>query len=116
MYRLSPFLVATVLALSTYSLRAEFTATFESLDQHQAPEWFRDAKFGIYTHWTPTTVGNEIAGVGWYPFWMYADVSIQREGGPGQGMPTKENTGPHWAYTEHVKRFGPPQSSVGRIY
>ena len=86
-----------------------YEATFESLDRHQAPEWFRDAKFGIYTHWTPSTVGNEIAGVGWYPFYMYADVSIQRSSGPGQGMPTAVDEGPHWAYTEHVKRFGDPK-------
>ena len=29
-----------------------FTATWASIDQHvAAPEWFLDAKFGIYHHW-----------------------------------------------------------------
>ena len=28
-----------------------------SLHPHKHPEWFRDAKFGIYTHWGPVTVG-----------------------------------------------------------
>lgn len=27
-----------------------FTPTAESLNRHRVPEWFRDAKFGIYTH------------------------------------------------------------------
>ena len=28
-----------------------YEATWESLTQHECPEWFRDAKFGIYFHW-----------------------------------------------------------------
>ena len=27
--------------------------TWESLKTHQTPEWFRDAKFGIWAHWGP---------------------------------------------------------------
>lgn len=30
-----------------------FQPTWESLAQYQAPEWFRDAKFGIWAHWGP---------------------------------------------------------------
>ena len=29
----------------------EYDATVESLQQYQCPDWFRDAKFGIYLHW-----------------------------------------------------------------
>ena len=28
-----------------------FEATVASLQQYECPEWFRDAKFGIYMHW-----------------------------------------------------------------
>lgn len=28
-----------------------YEATWESLKQHSTPQWLRDAKFGIYTHW-----------------------------------------------------------------
>ena len=28
-----------------------FEGTVESLQQYECPEWFRDAKFGIYMHW-----------------------------------------------------------------
>lgn len=34
-----------------------FRPDWESLHLHSDPEWFRDAKFGIYTHWGPVTVG-----------------------------------------------------------
>jgi len=44
---------------------------WESLIQHPEPEWFKDAKFGIYFHWGVYSVpafGNE-----WYPRNMYIE-------------------------------------------
>ncbi|MCD6355176.1 MAG: alpha-L-fucosidase, partial [Prolixibacteraceae bacterium] len=29
----------------------KFKPTIESLQNYQCPEWFRDAKLGIYMHW-----------------------------------------------------------------
>ncbi len=47
-----------------------YTASWPSVDQHPpAPEWFQDAKFGIYYHWGAFSVpaySNE-----WYPRRMY---------------------------------------------
>ncbi len=53
--------------------KGPFKPTWESLKAHQDPEWFRDAKFGIYTHWGPVTVGAEDGpnGVQWYGHSMY---------------------------------------------
>ncbi len=31
----------------------KFAPTWESLKQYETPEWFRDAKFGIWAHWGP---------------------------------------------------------------
>ncbi len=31
----------------------KFAPTWDSLKQYQIPEWFRDAKFGIWAHWSP---------------------------------------------------------------
>ena len=48
---------------------APYQAEWESLKQHQVPEWFRDAKFGIYFHWSVYSVPafeNE-----WYSRNMY---------------------------------------------
>lgn len=50
-----------------------FQPDWSSLKAHQDPEWFRDAKFGIYTHWGPVTVGSENgpAGGQWYGHSLY---------------------------------------------
>ena len=51
-----------------------YEATWESLREHSSPEWFRDAKFGIYTHWGPVSIGAENAKKGsvqWYGMGMY---------------------------------------------
>jgi len=48
---------------------AAYTPTWKSIIQHPTPDWFRDAKFGIYFHWGVYSVpafGNE-----WYPRNMY---------------------------------------------
>ena len=62
---------ATVKSDETYE------PAWESLSKHKVPEWFRDAKFGIYTHWGPVTVGAEDGpgGVQWYGRSMYMDSS-----------------------------------------
>lgn len=47
----------------------KYTATWDSLSQYNAPDWFRDAKFGIFMHWGIYSVpahANE-----WYPRLMY---------------------------------------------
>ena len=33
-----------------------FEPTWDSLRQYQPPAWFRDAKFGIWSHWGPQAV------------------------------------------------------------
>lgn len=33
-----------------------YAPTWESLSQYEVPEWFRDAKFGIWAHWGPQCV------------------------------------------------------------
>ena len=36
-----------------------FQATWDSLKQYAAPDWFRDAKFGIWAHWTAQCVPEQ---------------------------------------------------------
>ncbi len=48
----------------------KYDATWESLESnYSVPEWFKDAKFGIFIHWGPYTV--PAAGSEWYPKHMY---------------------------------------------
>lgn len=53
-----------------------FEATFESLRTHECPEWFRDAKFGIWSHWGPQSV--PMCG-DWYARNMYIQGTEQYE-------------------------------------
>jgi len=62
-----------------------FLPFWESLKSYQCPDWFRDAKFGIWAHWSPQCVPEQ---GDWYARNMY----IQ---GSGQ-------------YEYHVKRYGHP--------
>ena len=45
-----------------------FKPTDESLKQYQYPDWFRDAKFGIWAHWGPQAVPRH---GDWYARKMY---------------------------------------------
>ena len=50
--------------------QTQYTAAWTSLDAHNAaPEWFQDAKFGIYYHWGAFGVAE--FGSEWYPRNMY---------------------------------------------
>ncbi len=66
-----------------------FQPNWESLQNYQVPEWFRDAKFGIWAHWGPQCQPER---GDWYARQMYC-----------QG---------HWQYTDHLARYGAP-SQVG---
>ncbi|WP_282148367.1 alpha-L-fucosidase [Algibacter lectus] len=51
----------------------------ELANQYECPEWFRDAKFGIWFHWGPQAVPEQ--GGGWYARHMYMkDVGRQKFG------------------------------------
>jgi alpha-L-fucosidase len=62
-----------------------FQPTVQSLSQYQTPDWFREAKFGIWAHWGPQAVPGQ---GDWYARFMYV---------PGH---------PH--YDHHVKTYGHP--------
>jgi alpha-L-fucosidase len=67
-----------------------FQPTWESLAQgYQCPEWFRDAKFGIWAHWSAQCVPEE---GDWYARNMYI-----------QGTP---NYAYHVAHYGHPSKFG----------
>ena len=53
---------------------ASYSATWASVDQHPpAPEWFQDAKFGIYYHWGAFSVPAFVNE--WYPRYMWNNGS-----------------------------------------
>ena len=63
----------------------KFDPTFESLYTHNDPDWFRDAKFGIWSHWGPQSV--PMCG-DWYARNMYIQGTSQ--------------------YLYHIRHYGHP--------
>jgi len=87
-------LSANIFALTAQeSTEGKFKATDVSLHQYKYPDWFRDAKFGIWAHWGPQAVPRQ---GDWYARNMYI-----QEGG-------KWETG---AYEDHLKKYGHPSVS-----
>ncbi len=67
-----------------------YRADWESLRQYETPDWYKDAKFGIFIHWGVYSVpafGNE-----WYPRNMYQEGSEE--------------------YKHHIATYG-PQATFG---
>ena len=63
----------------------KYQPTWQSLRQHRVPEWFRNAKFGIWAHWGPQCV----EGTGdWMARSMYMEGSRE--------------------YKHHVEHYGHP--------
>ncbi|MBE9584477.1 alpha-L-fucosidase [Mucilaginibacter sp. JRF] len=63
-----------LLSLQGDSMADKFKPTWASLEQYQVPDWFRDAKFGIWAHWGPQCqpeYGD------WYARGMYEEGSDQ---------------------------------------
>src|SRR5450432_1233428 len=51
-----------------------FQPTWESLNAYKTPEWFRDAKFGIWNHWSAQCVPGQ---GDWYARNMYIQGNRQ---------------------------------------
>ncbi|MDR3693205.1 alpha-L-fucosidase [Mucilaginibacter sp.] len=65
--------------------KGPFTPTWESLQNYQTPEWYRNAKFGMWAHWGPQCQPE--AG-DWYARGMYQEGS--------------------WQYKLHLQKYGHP--------
>src|SRR5579859_4151343 len=65
--------------------KGPFEPAWNSLTNYQTPEWFRDAKFGIWAHWGPQC---EPEHGDWYARQMYM---------PGNGD-----------YKSHIAEYGHP--------
>jgi len=94
-------ILTAFMSITFFSLSAQdkFQPTLESFAKnYQCPEWFRDAKFGIWAHWGPQAIPRQ---GDWYAKQMY--VSDKWDG------KTKSFTGqPHHDYEDHLKRYGHP--------
>ncbi|WP_316799803.1 alpha-L-fucosidase [Pedobacter frigidisoli] len=59
---------------SSAHIRVPFSPTWESLSTYSVPDWYRDAKFGIWAHWGPQCQPER---GDWYARGMYEEGSDQ---------------------------------------
>ena len=52
--------------------KGPFAPTWQSLESYEIPQWYKDAKFGIFIHWGVYSV--PAFGSEWYPRQMYIDT------------------------------------------
>src|SRR5436305_3926786 len=75
-------------SLSISTAPGTFQPTMDSLTHYHCPDWFRDAKFGIWAHWGPQAVPMD---GDWYARQMYQ-----------QG---------HAQYRDHLEHYGHPSTN-----
>ncbi|WP_347839381.1 alpha-L-fucosidase [uncultured Draconibacterium sp.] len=88
--------------IATIALNAQqtYTASWESLKNYEAPEWYEDAKLGFWVHWgvysVPAFKGGHAAE--WYGRWMYCQEDQSSRN--NQGLAT---------HLHHNEKYGPPE-------
>jgi len=60
-----------------YGQESAYVPSWNSLQNHEIPAWFKDIKFGIYTHWGVYSVPAKGPNGTWYPHQMYIKGSKQ---------------------------------------
>lgn len=83
----------------------KYDENWESLNKvNPAPDWFQDAKFGIYAHWGPVSSAFVDSDpkkhyAGWHGMKMYSDGKIVKT----------KNGKPSSNYVHHKKKYGNPK-------
>ncbi|HKK68874.1 MAG TPA: alpha-L-fucosidase, partial [Bacteroidales bacterium] len=91
-------------------ISAQYQANWESLDQRPIPEWFRDAKFGVFIHWGAYSVpawSPKGTYAEWYQYWLQNRVVFGN--GIYQGDEVydyhHQTYGPHFSYYHFGESF-----------
>ena len=83
-------MISLFISLPAVAQQPKFQPTWQSLEKYQIPDWFRDAKFGIFIHWGVYSVPAYESE--WYPRNMYLKDSKE--------------------YKHHIETYG-PQNKFG---
>ena len=61
-------------SVATDATQASEEAAWKAIDRRPTPQWWRDAKFGIFIHWGPYSV-PAFSQVGTYSEWYWRDLA-----------------------------------------
>jgi len=100
------FFLLFFLGMGRVAPAQQYEPTWESLDKRPVPEWFKDAKFGIFIHWGVYSVpayrpvSNKMYET--YAEWYEADVMNK----PGKGQDFHNRVyGPDFEYRSFAPLF-----------
>ena len=99
MKKISTLLLICFLALSSFAQNVE--PTWESLQQRGYPQWFSDAKLGIFIHWGVYSVPAYASNEG-YAEWFYSGL-MNKDSNRTDFM--KRNYGEDFTYRDFDKMF-----------
>lgn len=99
------WLAVLIVSCTSKSVKSEqnqvsvsFMPDIESFTQYRYPDWFRDAKFGIWSHWGPQAVPRQ---GDWYARKMYESDIVDRSTNQPTGKTSRE-------YLYHLEHYGHP--------
>lgn len=93
--RTTALLLSAVLLCGVSAAQKKYEPTWESVDSRPTPNWFTDARFGIFIHWGVYSV-PAYAPVGKYAEWYWNQL---------QKGPTEKGQ-PNPTYEFHVRNYG----------
>ena len=99
-----PFARAVAAAPLPAIAPGRFQPTVESLKTYQTPDWFRDAKFGIWAHWGPQAVPRQ---GDWYARFMYVPGHPHYDASPQDLRPSVRSSATRTSF-----RCGRRRSSI----
>ncbi|OJJ45817.1 hypothetical protein ASPZODRAFT_68896 [Penicilliopsis zonata CBS 506.65] len=85
----------------------EYEATYESVYAHESPDWYNNAKYGIFIHWGIYSVpgwGNKGAKEE-YAEWYWYDLNEGPDGSVGTFWYDLHTYGPNVVYDDFIQNF-----------
>ncbi|WP_436714476.1 alpha-L-fucosidase [Roseiconus lacunae] len=97
-----PNVAAAIKQIDQVVSNGPFQPTWKSLETYEIPQWYKDAKFGIFIHWGVYSV--PAFGSEWYPRQMYIDTERR---GDNFFQHHVEKYGPHseFGYKDFIPKF-----------
>lgn len=103
------FTIISLLAVINLSAQKRFEDNWASLDTRQIPEWYEDAKFGIFIHWglysVPSWAPNTGDVYSRYAEWYWHRLNPEDKDGEDFRKYHNEMYGPKFKYQDFAKDF-----------
>ncbi|WP_027126168.1 alpha-L-fucosidase [Gelidibacter mesophilus] len=98
------------LCIGSLQAQENYKPTWESLDSRPVPDWFHDAKFGIFIHWGPYSVpawSPKGTYSEWYQYWLQDETLFGNGDFTGKEIVDfhNETYGEDYSYYDFGKEF-----------